>query len=954
MFYSGKLWVGGSFGHAGTGAATNIAIWDPAGQAWSRVGGGLNYNGSVYALAGLPAPNQHFVVIGGGFSQVDDGNATGTGTKYATVNGLVYFDTSATITGPLDGYYTMGGGVTTNCGSTPPCSGTVYAVLVDGIKAYVGGNFDDAGTIASRSFAEFDMSAGTWSSPGVVGGGSAFGPQVNALVNVGGTYFLGGDFTSAGAINANYVASYTPATTTWSALGSGVSGVVNALAQTSDGLYVGGAFSVAGVNPSQNLALWTATKVGPVGTTTALASSSNPSTTGQSVTYTATVTPLPDGGTVAFTDNTATVTGCGAVVVSTVTGKATCTTSSTATGSHSIAATYSGNADFTTSKGTLTQQVNAPLSTGGLGTLTAVSTDSTTDGWAVGSYINPSTHARQTLTQRWNGAGWTTVASPNVGGTTSAANVTTLNAVSTRSASDAWAVGTYTDPATQARKTLILHWNGTGWSTLTSPNPGGVTGSTSVSVLTGVTADSATDAWAVGYFTSPGTGATETLTVHWNGTTWTTVASPNPGGTAAGQSTQLYAASATAPGDVWAAGSVTDPATQAVETLALHWDGTTWSAVATPSLGGTTGSTQRSTLSGISANSPTDAWAVGTFTNRTTRAVEALAMRWNGTSWTSVVTPEPGGTSSSADVTTLSAVSAELDHRCVGCRQLHQPDHAGHANGDPALERHQPDRCGEPQPRGNRELEPVKRAFRRRRAVADGCLGGRRLHGGQEAAGALERHEVEFGLGKPTVACAAGDGRAGATGPRLAAMSGVAEDADERSPVRVGRPSRVRDHLVGHHDPAASVRGRRRVVTPSACWPEAGLAVARKAVLRSGASAVHVDGSQRRSALERHEGGARIQRRPGDAEGHRPVARLVEPDGGVQQACGATRGHVALVGHRPAAATRGHAEPGDARAVGGVVRPDSGVQRGEELAVHVLHLLHAVVVDGDHGLAGAQ
>src|SRR4029077_3081030 len=112
---------------------------------------------------------QHYVVIGGGFQQVDDSNFTGTGTQYATVNGLVYFDTSAAITkGPFSGYYTMKGGLTVSC-SFPPCGGTANALLVDGVNVYVGGSFDDAGTIASKGFARYNLNTATWSSPGVVG-----------------------------------------------------------------------------------------------------------------------------------------------------------------------------------------------------------------------------------------------------------------------------------------------------------------------------------------------------------------------------------------------------------------------------------------------------------------------------------------------------------------------------------------------------------------------------------------------------------------------------------------------------------------------------------------------------------------------------------------------------------------------------------------------------------------
>ena len=45
-------------------------------------------------------------------------------------------------------------------------------------------------------------------------------------------------------------------------------------------------------------------------TITTVASSANPSAVGQTVIYTATVSPVPDGGTVAFSDNGTPITGC--------------------------------------------------------------------------------------------------------------------------------------------------------------------------------------------------------------------------------------------------------------------------------------------------------------------------------------------------------------------------------------------------------------------------------------------------------------------------------------------------------------------------------------------------------------------------------------------------------------------------------------------------------------------
>jgi hypothetical protein len=95
-------------------------------------------------------------------------------------------------------------------------------------------------------------------------------------------------------------------------------------------------------------------------TTTALASSSNPSTTGQQVTFTATVASVPNGGTAAFTDGGAAIPGCTTVTVSTSNGTATCQVTYNAAGSHTIQVTFSGNPTFAGSQSTmLTQVVNS-------------------------------------------------------------------------------------------------------------------------------------------------------------------------------------------------------------------------------------------------------------------------------------------------------------------------------------------------------------------------------------------------------------------------------------------------------------------------------------------------------------------------------------------------------------------------------------------------------------------
>jgi hypothetical protein len=91
---------------------------------------------------------------------------------------------------------------------------------------------------------------------------------------------------------------------------------------------------------------------------TALASSANPSTFGQAVTFTATVTQssghLTPTGNVTFSDGSTTL---GTVPLD-ATGNATFNTSSLAQGTHTITANYSGDPNFTPSSASLQQTVN--------------------------------------------------------------------------------------------------------------------------------------------------------------------------------------------------------------------------------------------------------------------------------------------------------------------------------------------------------------------------------------------------------------------------------------------------------------------------------------------------------------------------------------------------------------------------------------------------------------------
>src|SRR5215469_7248364 len=228
----------------------------------------------------------------------------------------------------------------------------------------------------------------------------------------------------------------------------------------------------------------------------------------------------------------------------------------------------------------------------------AIAATSATSAWIVGSYYTSSNDV-QTLIEHWNGSQWSIVPSPN------ATQYDELDAVTALSATDAWAVGVaYTSINATP---LTEHWNGTQWNLIPSPTQGN--GS-----LDGVTAVSSTDVWAVGV----------QLILHWNGTTWQAVTSPPP---PSGYSYQLNAVAASSASSVWAVGEL--DSSLGYWTLIEHWNGTSWSAVSSPSSG---------YLNGVAVFSASDAWTVGWY-----GSFETLTEHWNGTSWSVVESPNPAG-----------------------------------------------------------------------------------------------------------------------------------------------------------------------------------------------------------------------------------------------------------------------------------------------------------------------
>jgi hypothetical protein len=254
--------------------------------------------------------------------------------------------------------------------------------------------------------------------------------------------------------------------------------------------------------------------------------------------------------------------------------------------------------------------------------------------WAVGEYFDGSIY--KTLIVHWNGSAWTQVPSPDVSGATQ--NV--LKAVRGSSATNVWAVGYFVN-SNNVDQTLILHWNGSAWKLVPSPDP---SGPALDQELTSVASDSAQDAWAVGFYY---TGLDKSMILHWNGSSWKQVTSPNPGS----QGTFLYGVRSTSASSAWAVGS--DFNGTADKTLIVRWDGSAWKQMTSPNPGG---ATQNNDLSSVAVTSATDAWAVGDYDSGT--GTRTLALHWDGSAWTQVTTPNLGGSSIDDSFTAVGATSA--------------------------------------------------------------------------------------------------------------------------------------------------------------------------------------------------------------------------------------------------------------------------------------------------------
>ena len=269
--------------------------------------------------------------------------------------------------------------------------------------------------------------------------------------------------------------------------------------------------------------------------------------------------------------------------------------------------------------------------------------------WAVGGSIANLNNngAPSALFEHWDGSAWTAGSGATIPGT----SASLLWDVTCVTASDCWAVGV-DEPGTQGDPSpLAEQWNGSTWSVVPTPD---VTG-----YLFSVTCVTSTDCWAAGTTTTDD-GNSDPLNgfiLHWDGTSWSTTPTQPSGQTY----DQFNSVTCTSASDCWAVGFA-GPSAESNNFLpnvmpnvagdgsfVEHWDGSAWTVTDAPSAPSPSGTY----LADVTCTSSVQCWAVGSTMDTNGNPSGTLVDQWDGTSWSTVPSPNPGAAGILTDVTCL-------------------------------------------------------------------------------------------------------------------------------------------------------------------------------------------------------------------------------------------------------------------------------------------------------------
>ena len=251
-----QVYIAGNFTSVGGFLLPGIARWN--GSVWSNVGFPIFTSSWPNQL--LKLPNGDILALGSALGpMLWDGVSWNPGT--APLGGGQFRTAALDAAGNLlmgtsNGVYRQSGTSWTQLGG----GADVWAIAVHDGQIIAAGTFTSIAGVAANSIARFDGS--TWSplGSGVSGGISSLGEVTSLAVLPNGDLVAGGTFTQAGGAAANRLARWDG--TSWSALGSGVDNRVRALVTVPGGqLAVGGEFNNAGGSTIRRFALYTSTCV---------------------------------------------------------------------------------------------------------------------------------------------------------------------------------------------------------------------------------------------------------------------------------------------------------------------------------------------------------------------------------------------------------------------------------------------------------------------------------------------------------------------------------------------------------------------------------------------------------------------------------------------------------------------------------------------------------------------
>lgn len=254
------------------------------------------------------------------------------------------------------------------------------------------------------------------------------------------------------------------------------------------------------------------------------------------------------------------------------------------------------------------QQMKADTLHQGATSLQGVAAISANNIWVVGSG----------LIDHWNGANWQSALTPEI----PQGNWTAINA---SSASNIWVIGA------SGRVPQALHWDGQAWTT--TPLPAFSSG---VASLSGIAVIAPDNAWAVGSVRSGDYSSGysyQAFILRWDGSAWREVAGAS---TQDGKNPQFSGISALSANDIWAVGSIINASKQTRE-LIEHWNGQNWQLVPGPGQGNILYHIDSATLNGVTAVSPNDVWAVGSWNlsgNGADGSALGMIEHWDGQQWT--------------------------------------------------------------------------------------------------------------------------------------------------------------------------------------------------------------------------------------------------------------------------------------------------------------------------------